>query len=112
MTSPTHHRDDSDPTPPIEPESQNWRAWLLGAFFSITVIFGGAAFHALDARLTTLEEFGSPPFRERIAAMEARQTSLQREMDSQTQAIRDTMKRIEDKLDLALERLHQRELGR
>ena len=102
---PDHSQPDHEAVP-VEPESENWRAWLLGAFFSVTVLLGGAGYQGLTARLSVLEEKGSPPFRERMASIESQLVSLQRQQDSDAREARVTMIRLESKLDEALARLH------
>ena len=97
----------SDHPPPLAPD-EGWRTWLVGALFTLTLTLGGAGYQSMNTRVADLEQRGSPAMRERLAAQEERQAAIQAQLMRNSES----MKRIEDKLDLALERMHEMMLPR
>jgi hypothetical protein len=95
------------PLAPVTPD-EGWRTWLVGALFTLTLTLGGLGYQSVHTRLVDIEQRGSPAMRERLAAQEERQSAIQAQLTRNAE----TMQRIEDKLDLALERMHAVLLGR
>jgi hypothetical protein len=89
-------------------DSQNWKTWLIGALFALLMAMGGAGWQALDTRIDDIEYRGSPPLRERIAAVEAKQDAMQRQLDNEVRNIKEATKRIEEKLDRLVEQGRRR----
>jgi hypothetical protein len=108
---PEHARHDDRAPEPVEPSNGSWRAWLVGALWSVLLIVGGIVLHTMDQRMTTIELYGSPAVRERVATIEARLADLDRRQAADLQRLSQAMERIEAKLDTALERLHSDRLG-
>lgn len=81
---------------------QDWRMWLLGALFSVCLGLIGVVWASLDHRVEGIAvEVGAA--RERMAASEATQQAIQRQLDSDIKELRDALKAISAKLDRLIE---------
>lgn len=76
---------------------------LLSLAIGASVGLTGVVYSALDTRVTVIEREGSPPMRERLAAVEARQDALQRQLDSDIRELREVVKSMNAKLDRLVE---------
>ena len=87
----------------------DWRMWALGAVWAFALICGGAWMSIMDRRIVVLEdsERAGGGVRERLSAAEVRQSSTQRQLDDDVKLMRESMKRVEEKLD----QLIYRDLG-
>ena len=94
-------------TSPAAPEKiVDWRMWLLGALFSVCLALIGVVYTALDHRVELIASQQNDA-RERMAALEATQQAMQRQLDSDIKDLRETSKLISAKLDRLIEERHK-----
>ena len=92
---------------PAAPEKiVDWRMWLLGALFSVCLALIGVVWTALDHRVEIIASQQNDA-RERMAALEATQQAMQRQLDSDIKDLRETSKLISAKLDRLIEERHK-----
>lgn len=80
----------------------DWRIWLLGVLVTISIMLAGFVYSALTARIEAMAT-QMPKLGERVAATEATQAALQRQLDNDIRELREGVKTLGTKLDRLIE---------
>lgn len=91
---------------PVTSTPTDWRLWLLGIMTSIALALVAVVYSSLSVRLEANAQQVQHA-NERLAAAEATQMAIQRQLDSDIKELREGVKGLSAKLDRLIEDKHR-----